>query len=60
MGDSAPPKKPTLKTLTAAVRRLQGRDEDMEDLMELRAAAKKNAGKPGIPWKQVKTDLRLD
>ena len=59
MSDSAPPKKPTLKALAAAVRRLQGRVEDMEDLMELRAAVKKNAGKTGVPWEKVKADLGL-
>jgi hypothetical protein len=34
--------------------------EDMEDLMELRAAVERNAGKPGVPWEQVKTELELD
>ena len=52
--------KPTLESLAAAVRRLQERLEDMEDLMDLRAAVKSNAGKPGVPWEQVKTELDLD
>jgi len=33
---------------------------DLEDLMELRAAVEHNAGKPGVPWKQVKAELDLD
>jgi len=53
-------KKPTLKSLAAEMRRLQERIEDMEDLIELRSAIERNAGKPGVPWKQVKTELDLD
>ena len=34
--------------------------EDMEDLMELRAAVESNAGKPGVPWEQVKAELELE
>lgn len=52
--------KPTLESLAVEVRRLQERLEDMEDLMELRAAVERNEGKPGTPWKQVKTELDLD
>ena len=52
--------KPTLESLALAVRRLQERLEDMEDLMELRSAVERNAGKPGVPWEQVKADLDLD
>ena len=52
--------KPTLESLAVEVRRLQERLEDMEDLMELRAAVERNAGKPGVPWEQVKTELELD
>ena len=52
--------KPTLESLAVEVRRLQERLEDMEDLMELRAAVERNAGKPGTPWEQVKTELELD
>ena len=59
MNKATAPKRPTLKSLAAAVRRLQERLEDMEDLMELRSAVKRNAGKPGVPWKQAKTDLEL-
>jgi len=52
--------KPTLQSLAVEVRRLQERLEDMEDLMELRAAVERNAGKPGTPWEQVKAELDLD
>jgi hypothetical protein len=52
--------KPTLESLAAEVRRLHERLEDVEDLMELRAAVERNAGKPGIPWEKVKTELDLD
>jgi len=51
--------KPTLKSLAAEMRRIQERVEDMEDLLSLRAAVKRNAGKPGAPWKQVKAELGL-
>jgi hypothetical protein len=60
MSNIATLKKPTLKSLAAEVRRLQERVEDMEDLIELRAAIKRNAGKPGVPWEQVKKELDLD
>jgi hypothetical protein len=51
--------KPTLKSLAAEMRRIQERVEDMEDLLELRAAVGRNAGKRGLPWKQVKSELGL-
>ncbi len=52
--------KPTLESLAVEVRRLQDRLEDMEDLMELRAAVERNGGQPGTPWEQVKAQLDLD
>ena len=52
--------KPTLESLAEEVRRLQERLEDMEDLMELRAAVERNGGKPGVPWEKVKSELDLD
>ena len=52
--------KPTLESLAAEVRRLQERIEDMEDLMELRAAVERNDGKPGVPWEKAKAELDLD
>lgn len=59
MSDATTLEKPTLEFLAAEVRRLQERMEDMEDLLELRAAIERNAGKPGTPWEQVKTKLDL-
>ena len=60
MGNAVTMKKPTLKSLAADMRRLQERIEDMEDLIELRSAIERNAGKPGVPWEQVKKELDLD
>ena len=60
MGNATAVKKPTLKSLAADMRRLQERIEDMEDLIELRSAIERNAGKPGMPWEQVKKELDLD
>jgi hypothetical protein len=60
MSDVSIAEKPTLESLALAVRRLQERLEDMEDLMELRSAVERNAGKPGVPWEQVKAELHLD
>jgi len=53
-------KKPTLKSLAAEMRRLQERLEDMEDLIELRSAVARNAGKAGVAWEKVKAELDLD
>ena len=60
MDSVASPKKPTLESLAAEMRRLQERIEDMEDLIELRSAIERNAGKPGVPWEQEKAELDLD
>ena len=60
MSDATTLKKPTLKSLAAQMRRLQERLEDVEDLIELRSAMERNAGKPGVPWKKVKAELELD
>ena len=60
MSDTAALEKPTIESLAVEVRRLQERLEDMENLMELRAAVERNAGKPGRPWEQVKAELDLD
>ena len=57
---STTPKKLTLKSLADQMRRLQERIEDMEDLIELRSAIHRNAGKPGVQWEQVKAELELD
>jgi hypothetical protein len=60
MSDTVALDKPTLESLALEVRRLQERLEDMEDLMELRAAVERNAGKPGTPWETVKAELGLE
>jgi len=53
MGSVTNPKKLTLESLAEQMSRLQDRIEDMEDLIELRSAMERNAGKPGVPWEQV-------
>jgi signal recognition particle subunit SEC65 len=60
MNDGITVENPTLESLATAVRGLQERLEDIEDLLELRAAVEENAGKPGVPWEQVKAELDLD
>ena len=60
MSNVASLKKLTLKSLAAEMRRLQERIEDMEDLLELRSAIERNAGKPGVPWDRVREELGLD
>ena len=60
MSNMANVKKPTVESLAAEMHRLQERIEDMEDLIELRGAIERNAGKPGVPWQQVKTELDLE
>lgn len=60
MSDVSIAEKPTLESLAVAVRRLHERLQDMEDLIELRAAVERNAGKPGAPWEQAKAELDLD
>jgi len=57
--ESPPLKNRRSESLAAEVRRLQERLEDMEDLMELRAGVERNAGKPGTPSEQVKSELDL-
>jgi hypothetical protein len=49
-----------IETLNQAVVRLQERVEDLEDLRDLEAAIAENAGKPLIPWEQVKPELKLE
>jgi hypothetical protein len=60
MSDATTTDKPTLESLAAEVRRLQERIEDMEDLLELRAAVEQNAGKAGTAWEKVKTELEIE
>lgn len=60
MSKSATLEKPTLKSLASEVRQLKERLEDMEDLLELRAAVDRNAGKAGVSWEKAKAELGLD
>ena len=41
------------------LRWLRRRVEDLEDLRDLNTAIECNAGKPGIPWAQVKKEAGL-
>jgi hypothetical protein len=61
------PKNPTSRrrnqqfaTLASELRRLQRRVETLEDLLDLRAAVDRNAGKPGVPWDAAKAHLDLE
>jgi hypothetical protein len=49
-----------IETLNQAVARLQQRVEDLEDLRDLETAIAENAGKPLLPWEEVKKDLELE
>jgi uncharacterized membrane protein len=49
-----------IETLNEAVARLQERVEDLEDLRDLEDAITENAGKPLIPWDEVKAELGLE
>lgn len=49
-----------IEILNQAVARLQQRVEDLEDLRDLETAITENAGKPLIPWEQVKAELELE
>lgn len=48
-----------IESLSQTVARLQERVEDLEDLRDLEEAIAENAGKPLIPWEQVKSELDL-
>jgi hypothetical protein len=52
-------KRITLGQVHDELRRLRSRVEDLEDLRDLNAAIERNAGKPGIPWAQVKKEIGL-
>jgi hypothetical protein len=54
------PTTPTIESLAAEMRDLRERMEGIENLMELRAAVERNAGKAGIPWPQAKKDLDIE
>jgi hypothetical protein len=46
--------------LSKVVAQLQARIEDLEDLRDLEVAIAENAGKPLIPWEEVKADLQVE
>ncbi len=49
----------TVRQLHSELQRLRRRVEDLEDLRDLNAAIERNAGKPGIPWIEVKKQIGL-
>ncbi len=49
-----------IEELKSALVRLQARVEDLEDLRDLEAAIAENAGRPLIPWEQVKAEDNLE
>jgi len=62
MGNDRRRRKPnplTVRKLHSELLRLRRRVEDLEDLRDLNAAIGRNAGKPGVPWKEVKKELGL-
>jgi len=60
MSKTAVLEKLTVESLALEVRDLRERLEDMEDLLELRTAVDRNAGKPGVLWDKAKSELNLD
>jgi hypothetical protein len=53
------PNRLTIHKVHSELQRLRRRVEDLEDLRDLNAAIERNAGKPGVPWNEVKKDLGL-
>jgi hypothetical protein len=51
------PNRPTVRKLQSELQHLRRRVEDLEDLRDLNAAIERNAGKPGVPWEEVKREL---
>lgn len=52
-------KRRSLRSISLEVTRLRSRVENLEDLRELNDAIARNAGNPGIPWDQAKSELGL-
>jgi hypothetical protein len=52
--------RPRLKTETETQAGFESVSKDVEDLIELRSAIERNAGKPGVSWDKVKAELELD
>jgi hypothetical protein len=62
MNETARQSKPnriTISKLHSELERLRRRVEDLEDLRDLNTAIERNAGKPGVPWSEVKGELGL-
>jgi len=55
-----PKQRITVRKLHFELQHLRRRVEDLEDLRDLNAAIERNAGKPGIPWDEVKQELDGD
>jgi hypothetical protein len=53
------PNRLTVRKLHSELQGLRRRIEDLEDLRDLNAAIERNAGKPGVPWDEVKKELGL-
>ncbi len=53
------PNRLTVRKLHSELQLLRRRVEDLEDLRDLNAAIERNAGKPGVPWDEVKKELGL-
>jgi hypothetical protein len=51
------PNRLTVRKLQSELQHLRRRVEDLEDLRDLNAAIERNAGKPGVPWQEVKREL---
>jgi hypothetical protein len=51
------PNRLTVRKLQSELHHLRRRVEDLEDLRDLNAAIERNAGKPGVPWEEVKREL---
>lgn len=51
--------KPSLRRMSAELAQLRSRVEELEDVRDLNAAIRRNAGKPGIPWAQARKKLGL-
>ena len=60
MNETLPSETPTLQELAAEVRQLRERVEDLEDLRDLNQAIERNAGKPGVSWKEVCQEFGWD
>jgi hypothetical protein len=48
-----------IRQAKAILRQLQETLEDLDDRMMLAKAKKKNAGKPGLPWRDVAKELGI-